>query len=203
MTKGVRRGVARPQRWRTRYWAGVVATTEGDSCRARFASRGGACIWKTRVVPEKPAISIDKLARMLLGAEANAAEALEQQMLSRLDEQTLVGGKHVPRQHLPDLPEHAETTVHRVQVSLLDLTDPLAGHPAWAWAMRASSRSASRRCRSAPVLQPRASAAAAGPGRRRAGRRGRPGGWGSARKPGQCSQMLAYGLAPFASARRQ
>jgi hypothetical protein len=30
---------------------------------------------------------------MLLGAEANAAEALEQQMLSRLDEQTLVGGE--------------------------------------------------------------------------------------------------------------
>jgi hypothetical protein len=98
---------------------------------------------------------------MLLGAEANAAEALEQQMLSRLDEQTFVGGKHVPRQHLPDLPEHAETTAHRVKVSLLDLADPLAGHPAWAWAMRASSRSASRRCRSAPVLQPRASASAA------------------------------------------
>jgi len=30
---------------------------------------------------------------MLLGAEANAAEALEQQMLSRLDEQTFVGAK--------------------------------------------------------------------------------------------------------------
>ena len=74
---------------------------------------------------------------MLLGAEANAAEALEQQMLSRLDEQTLVGGKHVARQQLPDLPEQAETTVHRVKVSLLDLADPLAGHPAWAWAMRA------------------------------------------------------------------
>ena len=70
------------------------------------------------VVPEKPAISIDELARMLLGAEANAAEALEQQMLSRLDEQTFVGGKHVARQQLPDLPEHAEATVHRVKVSL-------------------------------------------------------------------------------------
>ncbi len=81
----------------------MVATTEGDSRRARFASRGGACVWKTRVVREKPAISIDKLARMLLGAEANAAEALEQQMLSRLDGQTLVGGKHVARQQLPDL----------------------------------------------------------------------------------------------------
>ncbi|HUZ35511.1 MAG TPA: hypothetical protein VMV17_04205, partial [Streptosporangiaceae bacterium] len=74
------------------------------ACRARFASRGGACIWKTRVVPEKPAISIDKLARMLLGAEANAAEALEQQMLSRLDEQTFVGGRHVARQQLPGRP---------------------------------------------------------------------------------------------------
>jgi len=89
--------------------AGVVATTEGDSCRARFASRGGAYVWKTRVVPEKPAISVDKLVRMLLEAEANAAEVLEQQMLSRLDEQTFVGGKHVARQQLPDLPEHAET----------------------------------------------------------------------------------------------
>ena len=73
---------------------------------------------------------------MLLGAEANAAEALEQQMLSRLDEQTLVGGKHVARRQLPDLPEHAETTVHRVKICLLDLADLLAGHPAWAWAMR-------------------------------------------------------------------
>ena len=54
-------------------------------------------------MPEKLAISIDELARMLLGAAANAAEALEQQMLSPLDEQTLVGGKHVARQQLPDL----------------------------------------------------------------------------------------------------
>ena len=100
---------------------------------------------------------------MLLGAEANAAEALEQYMLSRLDEQTFVGGRHVAWQQLPD-PEHAETTVHRVKVSLLDPADPLAGHPAWAWAMRASSRSASRWCRSAPVLQRASASAARGPG---------------------------------------
>jgi len=61
---------------------------------------------------------IDELARMLLRAEANAAGTLERQMLSRLDEQTFVGGKRVARQQLPDLPEHAETTVHRVKVSL-------------------------------------------------------------------------------------
>jgi hypothetical protein len=122
-------------------------------------------------------------------------------MLSRLDEQTFVGGKHVARQQLSDLPEHAEATVHRVKVSLHDLADPLAAHPAWAWTMRASSRSASRRCRSAPVLQPRASASAA---RARASTRWAArtaGRLGSARKPGQCSQMLAYGLAPCASAR--
>jgi hypothetical protein len=69
-------------------------------------------------VPEKPATSIDELARMLLRVEANAAEALERQMLSRLDEQTFVGGKRVVRQQLPDLPERAGTTVHRVKVSL-------------------------------------------------------------------------------------
>ena len=57
---------------------------------------------------------------MPLGAQANAAGTLERQMLSRLDEQTFVGGKRVARQQLPDLPEHAETTVHRVKVSLLD-----------------------------------------------------------------------------------
>ncbi len=140
---------------------------------------------------------------MLLGAEANAAEALEQQMLSRLDEQTFVGGRNVARQQLPDLPEHAETTVHRVKVSLLDLADPLAGHPAWAWAMRASSRSASRRCRSRSDA-PAASVGVGGPGPGVDALGGEDGQVaGSARKPGQCSQMLAYGLAPCASARRQ
>lgn len=53
------------------------------------------------------------------GAEAKAAEALEQQMLRRLDGQTFLVGKRVARQKLPDLPEHTETTVHRVKVSLL------------------------------------------------------------------------------------
>jgi hypothetical protein len=32
-----------------------------------------------------------------------------------------------------------------VKVSLLDLADPLAGHPAWAWAMRASIASLASR----------------------------------------------------------
>ena len=33
-------------------------------------------------------------------------------MLSRLDEQTLVGGKHVARQQLPDLPEPVDQMDH-------------------------------------------------------------------------------------------
>lgn len=171
------------------------------ACRARFASRGGACIWKTRVVPEKPAISIDKLARMLPGGErGRGAGAADAESTRRADVRWRQARRAAATARPP---EHAEPTVHRVKVSLLDLADPLAGHPAWAGAMRASSRSASRRYRSAPVLQPRASASAA---RARASTR-----WaartarrlGSARKPGQCSQMLAYGLAPCASACRQ
>lgn len=140
---------------------------------------------------------------MLLGAEANAAEALEQQMLSRLDEQTLVGGKHVARQQLPDLPEHAETTVHRVKISLLDLADPPAGHPAWAWAMRGVESLGEP---AVPVRSgaPAASVGAGGQGPASTRCAARTARWlGSARKPGQCSQMLAYGPAPCASARRQ
>jgi hypothetical protein len=48
----------------------------------------------------------------------NPVEALEQQLLSRLKEQTLVGGKRVARQELPELPKDAVTSVHRVKVSL-------------------------------------------------------------------------------------
>jgi hypothetical protein len=46
-------------------------------------------------MPKKPVTSIDELARMLWQAEANASEALMQQMLDRLGQQTLVGGKRV------------------------------------------------------------------------------------------------------------
>src|SRR5260370_37882641 len=50
---------------------------------------------------------------------------MEQQMLSRLEEQTLVGGKRVARQELPELPKDAVTTVHRVKVNLYGAKPPV------------------------------------------------------------------------------
>jgi hypothetical protein len=62
-------------------------------------------------------VTFDELERLLLGLMGSSPEALEQQLLSRLKEQTFVGGKRVTRQELPGLPEDAATTVHRVKVS--------------------------------------------------------------------------------------
>jgi hypothetical protein len=76
-------------------------------------------------MPEKPVTSIDELARMLLRAEANTPEALMQQMLGRLEQQTFVGGKRVARQKLPRLPKKAATTVHRVKVGLYGAKPPV------------------------------------------------------------------------------
>ena len=76
-------------------------------------------------MPEKHVTSIDELARMLLQAEANMPEALMQQMLGQLEQQTFVGGKRVPRQKLPSLPKKAATTVHRVKVSLHGAKPPI------------------------------------------------------------------------------
>ena len=74
---------------------------------------------------KKPVTSIDELARMLWQAEANAADALMQQMLDRLAQQTFVGGKRVAIQKLPRLPKRAATTVHRVKVSLHGARPPV------------------------------------------------------------------------------
>src|SRR5260370_22766445 len=67
---------------------------------------------------KKPVASIDELARILSQARGNTPEVLAQQVLSRLDQQTFVGGKRVVLQKLPRLPKKAATTVHRVKVSL-------------------------------------------------------------------------------------
>jgi hypothetical protein len=70
-------------------------------------------------------VTLDELERLLLRLTGSSAGALEQQMLSRLQEQTFVGGKRVARQELPELPEDAVTTVHRVKVSLYGAKPPV------------------------------------------------------------------------------
>jgi hypothetical protein len=76
-------------------------------------------------MPKKPVASTDELARILLQAEANAAETLMRQTLDRLKQQTFVGGKRVALQKLPRLPKKAATTVHRVKVSLYGAKPPV------------------------------------------------------------------------------
>jgi hypothetical protein len=68
---------------------------------------------------------LDELERMLLQLQGITGETLEQQILSRLKRETLVGGKRVTRQELPELPKDAVTTVHRVKVSLYDAKPPV------------------------------------------------------------------------------
>jgi Plasmid pRiA4b ORF-3-like protein len=46
-------------------------------------------------------------------------------MMSRLNRETLVGGKRVRRQELPELPKDAVTSVHRVKVSLYGAKPPV------------------------------------------------------------------------------
>jgi len=75
-------------------------------------------------MPEEP-VTFDELERLLLRLTGNSVEALEQQMLRRLQEQTLVGGKRVARQELPELLMDAVTTVHRVKVSLYGAKPPV------------------------------------------------------------------------------
>ncbi len=75
-------------------------------------------------MPEEP-VTLDQLEELLLRLTGNSIEALEQQMLSRLKEQTFVGGKRVTRQELPELPKDAVTTVHRVKVSLYGAKPPV------------------------------------------------------------------------------
>ena len=93
--------------------ADVVDPTRWDMGRA----------WKARSVPEEP-VTFDEIEQLLLRLTGNSVEALEQQVLSRLKEQTFVGGKRVTRQEVPDLPKDAVTAVHRVKVSLYGAKPP-------------------------------------------------------------------------------
>ena len=75
-------------------------------------------------MPDEP-VTFDDLEQLLLWLTGNSAETLEQQMLSRLRQQTFVGGKRVARQELPELPKDAVITVHRVKVSLYGAKPPV------------------------------------------------------------------------------
>lgn len=70
-------------------------------------------------------MTLDELERLLLKLVGSSPESLEQQILSHLKQQTLVGGKRVTRQELPELPKYAATTVHRVKVSLYGAKPPV------------------------------------------------------------------------------
>src|SRR6266700_5051627 len=83
-----------------------------------------ARVWKARRVPEEP-VTLDELEQLVLMLAGNSSEALEQQMLTRLKEQTIVGGKRVTRQELPELPKDAVTTVHRVKVRMYGAKPPV------------------------------------------------------------------------------
>jgi hypothetical protein len=81
--------------------------------------------WNNGGMPEKPKPSADDLVRMLFQLEATMTDAEMQQMLHRLSRQTFVGGKRVAIEKLPPLSKQAETTVHRVKVSLYGARPPI------------------------------------------------------------------------------
>jgi hypothetical protein len=71
-------------------------------------------------------MTLDELEQLVLRLAGSSVEALEQQMLSRFKQKTtLVGGRRVARQELPELPKDAITTVHRVKVSLYGAKPPV------------------------------------------------------------------------------
>ncbi len=70
-------------------------------------------------------MTFDELERLLLQLMGSSPEALEQQILSHMNRETFVGGKRVMRQELPELPDDAVTTVHRVKVSLYGAKPPV------------------------------------------------------------------------------
>ena len=73
---------------------------------------------------EEP-VTLDELETLLLQLMGTSPEALEQQVRSHIKRETLVGGKRVTRQELPELPKDAATTVHRVKVSLYGAKPPV------------------------------------------------------------------------------
>jgi hypothetical protein len=76
-------------------------------------------------MPEEPTPPPDLFAMTFSQLEEAIGGAFMQQMLDRLSQQTLVGGKRVAVQELPSLPKQAATTVHRVKVTLHGSKPPI------------------------------------------------------------------------------
>ena len=111
------------------FWSTASAAYQNEHGRSRadgVSSHAAAPAFATIAgMPKKTVAATDELARILLQAEAKAAETLMQQMLDRLEQQTFVGGKRVALQKLPRLPKKAAATVHRVKVSLYGAKPPV------------------------------------------------------------------------------
>ena len=59
---------------------------------------------------------------MLMEAEANGGYG---KFFRAVDQETLVGGKRVTKQQVPELPESAATTIHQVKVTLYGSKPPI------------------------------------------------------------------------------
>jgi hypothetical protein len=102
----------------------VRLTWSGGSAVCRFGSRV-LLASGTLTACQQSRWTFDELEQLLLRLTGNSVEALRQQLLSRLKEDTFVGGRRVARQELPGLPKDAVTTVHRVKVRLYGAKPPV------------------------------------------------------------------------------
>ena len=73
-------------------------------------------------IPEPAAENAEDMLRALL---SSSGQSLDERLRKILESQTHVGGKRVTKRDLPDLPDSAATTVHRVRVSLYGAKPPI------------------------------------------------------------------------------
>ena len=73
-------------------------------------------------IPEPAAENAEDMLRALL---SSSGQSLDERLRKILESQTHVGGKRVTKRDLPDLPDSAATTVHRVKVSLYGAKPPI------------------------------------------------------------------------------
>lgn len=71
---------------------------------------------------EIPPEAAEDLLRVLL---AQSGQSFDDRLRRILESQTYVGGKRVPKQHLPEISERSRQTIHRVRVSLYGAKPPI------------------------------------------------------------------------------